>query len=55
MLEQQRRAPLTDDPLDDRRHLEVRVDRGRDPSQVPIAFQRAEEVLQISETHSKQA
>ena len=55
MLEQQRWTPLAHHPLDDRRHLEVRVNRGVDPRQVALTLQCVQEVLEINETHSKQA
>ena len=53
VLEQQRRALLAHHPLDDPGHLEVRVDRRRDPGQVAVAFEGGEEALQIGEGHPR--
>jgi hypothetical protein len=55
VLEQQCGTPIAHHPLDDRRYLEVRVNQGVDPRQVPLTLQCAQEVLEINETHSKQA
>jgi hypothetical protein len=55
MLEQQCGTPIAHHPLHDRRYLEVRVNQGVDPRQVPLTLQCAQEVLEINETHSKQA
>ena len=47
-LEQQRRAAGLDRAVDDLRHLEVRIDLGRDPHELTLAFEERDPVAEVA-------
>ncbi len=47
-LEQERRAAGLDRPVDDLRHLEVRVDLGGDPNELALALEERDPLAQVA-------
>ena len=50
-LEQQRRATGLDRPVDDLRHLEVRIDLGGDSPELTLAFEKRDPLPEVAERH----
>ena len=48
MLEEQRRAAGPDGAVDDLRHLEVRVDLGRDADELALALEERDPLAQVA-------